>query len=109
MNLHFSTNDMQRVKQDWINWWTGTIDHPFFGMEAIDDAVAGTPFQYNDVTPVETDSSTTWISFSVSTIYVGSNGSPVPGNLNRKNGWMCSRRFVALVSSARCMSAGLGW
>lgn len=38
MNLHFSLNDMQRVKQDWIDWWSGTIYHPFFGIEAIDDA-----------------------------------------------------------------------
>jgi 5-methyltetrahydrofolate--homocysteine methyltransferase len=55
MNLQFSINDMQRVKQDWTNWWKGTIDHPFFGIEAIDDEAAGIPFTYNEVTPVETD------------------------------------------------------
>jgi len=55
MNLHFSDQDMQRVKQDWIEWWAGTLDHPFFGGEAVDDALAGQPFQYNEVTPVESE------------------------------------------------------
>jgi len=55
MNLHYSEKDMQRVKQDWVDWWAGTIKHPFFGIEAIDDTFAGTPFTYNEVTPVETD------------------------------------------------------
>ena len=55
MNLHFSEHDMQRVKQDWIDWWAGTLEHPFFGIEALDDSLAGTPFTYNQVTPVEND------------------------------------------------------
>lgn len=55
MNLHFTEQDMQRVKQDWIDWWAGTIDHTFFGIEAVDDSMAGLPFQYSDITPVESD------------------------------------------------------
>ncbi|MBW6474814.1 MAG: hypothetical protein K0B14_16925 [Anaerolineaceae bacterium] len=43
------------VKQDWADWWAGTIKHPFFGIEALDDALAGTPFTYNEITPVESD------------------------------------------------------
>ncbi len=55
MNLRFSEQDLQRVKQDWVNWWDGTITHPFFGIEAVDDSMAGLPFSYNEVTPVESD------------------------------------------------------
>lgn len=55
MNLHFSEQDMLRVKQDWVDWWQGTIDYPFFGIEAVDDSRGGLPFQYNDITPVESD------------------------------------------------------
>lgn len=55
MKIHFTEQDMQRVKQDWIAWWNGTITHPFFGIEAVDDSMAGMPFAYNEVTPVETE------------------------------------------------------
>jgi len=55
MNLHFTEQDMQRVKQNWVDWWNGTIDHPFFGIEAFDDSMEGIPFQYNDITSVESE------------------------------------------------------
>jgi 5-methyltetrahydrofolate--homocysteine methyltransferase len=55
MNLHFSEHDMQRVKQDWMAWWAGTLEHPFFGVEAIDNALTGTPFYYNEITPMESE------------------------------------------------------
>jgi len=55
MNLHFTEQDMQRVKQNWVDWWNGTIDHPFFGIEAVDDSMEGIPFQYNDITSVESE------------------------------------------------------
>ena len=55
MNLQFSPSDLLRVKKEWIDWWDGTIEHPFFGIEAIDDSAAGTPFYYNEVTCVETN------------------------------------------------------
>lgn len=55
MNLQFSAHDLQQVKQDWIAWWDDTITHPFFGIEAVDDSMAGLPFSYNEVTQVESD------------------------------------------------------
>ncbi len=55
MGIRYSQEDLQRVKQDWIAWWAGTINHPFFGIEAVDDSMAGMPFSYNEVTPVETE------------------------------------------------------
>ena len=55
MNLQFSAHDLQQVKQDWIAWWDGTITRHFFGIEAVDDSLAGLPFSYNEVTPVESE------------------------------------------------------
>ncbi|MDO9087249.1 MAG: hypothetical protein Q7U53_13665 [Anaerolineaceae bacterium] len=55
MNLRFSEQDMQRVKQDWIDWWSGTIERPFFGIEAIDDSAIETLATYYEVTAVESD------------------------------------------------------
>ena len=55
MKLHYSAQDLHRVKQDWIAWWNGTITHPFFGIEAVDDSLAGMPFIYNEVTLVESE------------------------------------------------------
>ena len=55
MNLHFYPQDLLRIKRDWIDWWAGTIDHPFFGIEAIDDAAIETLAMYYEVTAVESE------------------------------------------------------
>lgn len=38
MDLRFSEQEMQCVKQNGVDWWSGTIDYLFFRIESIDDA-----------------------------------------------------------------------
>jgi len=55
MNKRFSEKDTLRVKQNWTEWWAGTIDHPFYGMEAIDDGAIHLLEEYSQVTKGEFD------------------------------------------------------
>ena len=55
MNNRFSERDRLRVKQNWIDWWAGTIDHPFYGIEAIDDSAIDLLDDHSQVTKVESD------------------------------------------------------
>jgi 5-methyltetrahydrofolate--homocysteine methyltransferase len=55
MNNRFSEKDTLRVKQNWTDWWAGTIDHPFYGIEAVDDSAIHLLEEYSQVTCVESD------------------------------------------------------